>query len=506
MQKFSKIFQQHNRNAWCLKIVKAIVACISLATLSMIPLWLPLLSGPAFHHALPSRMDYISALLLLLLLTFLFLLIFLVIRFLSPVRRRIIGGCVLFAFLLCTFDRLRVNVGHIISDQLNANLIFKISPLILVGLLVFVFKKMYLKYWSIVFWMSPFSAIVIFQLVLRITFAPPPEQLGFNRLVPTSLKLFTNRVVWIVFDELDYRLAFTERPRSSILQNFDRLANKSVNFSNALPPAQMTAISIPSLIDGKAYIASYPTSKDNLVLRLEDNTLSTWGSRKNVFSDNLEINGNSAVVGWFLPYTRVFSGRLDYSQWEPNSPDRYIGLESELVPTMCNHLKAFNAFSKRELHRQTLESCVKHAAQVVANEKYSLCFVHLPIPHLPSTQPWQYNLPQGTAVNYFRNLSLADQVLGKIMQQLEKSPAVCNTTVIVSSDHHWRNSRLYDSKSDPRVPLIIRFPNQTERIELTNNFKTVNTRYLIQDIMRAFNLVDAAYGEKLIKRYFANQE
>lgn len=483
---------------------KALLACTSLAALSMTPLWLSLLTGPAFHHALPSKTDCISGLVLLALVTMLIVLVFKVSRSANANIRPIIGSCLLFCFLFFPLDRLRANIGHFLYNQINLGILFKLSPIVLITILIFLSKKFYLKYWRFMLIASPFSAFVVVQLFLKILASGSREHLGFDRRISKNSPEIINRVVWIIFDELDYRLAFIERPRDLKLKNFDHLANESVNLSFALPPAQMTSISIPSLIDGKTYIASYPSSKNDLILRLEDSSLSIWGSRENIFTDMQENNRRSAAVGWFLPYTRIFSDKLDYSRWEPNSPERYIGTSDAFFPTMWNHLQAFNMLSKREFHKQTVESCIQNAMQVVADERYSLCFIHLPIPHLPSIAPWKYNEPQGDAVNYFRNLAAADQALGDLLGKLTASSVLCKTTVIVSSDHHWRKSREYDGKTDLRVPFIIRFPKQCNRIDIKNKFDTVKTRFLVQDIIKESRTMDLANGERIMGSYVSN--
>lgn len=484
--------------------MKVLLVSMSLAALSMTQLWLSLLAGPAFHHTLPSRIDYTSGLVLFVLLSLLIVFLFKLMQSANQSVRRIVGPCLLIVFLLSPLDCLRVNIGAVLSSKISSSQYFKFSPILLLPILFFSPSKSYPKFLICLLLASPFSAFVVCQLLFGIMTGGPRERMGVNCQGPTNPQEVVNRVVWIVFDELDYRLAFLERPRDVFLRNFDHLANESVNFSFALPPAQMTAISIPSLIDGHTYISSYPSSCSNLILRSEDKSLSRWGSRENLFTDMQQGNHLSAAVGWFLPYTRIFSDKLHYSWWEPNSPQRYIGNGDDLLSTMRNHIKAFNPIFKREFHNQTLEACVQNTMQVVASEKYSLCFIHLPIPHLPSTQPWRYNEPQGTVVNYFRNLIVADQVLGEVLSKLKGSSGFNKTTVIVSSDHHWRSSQQYDGKTDLRVPLIIRFPDQNYRVDIDRKFDTVETRYLIKDIIRATNLTDVEYGKKIIKKHLSN--
>ena len=59
------------------------------------------------------------------------------------------------------------------------------------------------------------------------------------------------RVVWIIFDELDYRLSFPERPTTVNMPEFDRLRAQSLFASDAFSPRNMTQTSVLSLLTGK---------------------------------------------------------------------------------------------------------------------------------------------------------------------------------------------------------------------------------------------------------------
>ena len=44
------------------------------------------------------------------------------------------------------------------------------------------------------------------------------------------------RVVWIIFDEADYRMIFEQRPASLEMPEFDRLREESLSANNAISP------------------------------------------------------------------------------------------------------------------------------------------------------------------------------------------------------------------------------------------------------------------------------
>ena len=61
------------------------------------------------------------------------------------------------------------------------------------------------------------------------------------------------RVIWVVFDEMDQRLAFDARPSDLALPEFDRIRAEAVVADHATPTADWTVIALPSLISGRIF-------------------------------------------------------------------------------------------------------------------------------------------------------------------------------------------------------------------------------------------------------------
>jgi membrane-anchored protein YejM (alkaline phosphatase superfamily) len=102
------------------------------------------------------------------------------------------------------------------------------------------------------------------------------------------------------------------------------------------------------------------------------------------------------------------------------------------------------------------------------------------------------------AESYFANLKVADRILGRCVDQIRNSPCAHNTTLIVSSDHSWRASKLYDNKADYRVPLIVHFAGQSRRTDLGPMVHTVNTRKLISEIIAKDTVINADLGKNIL--------
>jgi hypothetical protein len=54
----------------------------------------------------------------------------------------------------------------------------------------------------------------------------------------------------------------------------------------------------------------------------------------------------------------------------------------------------------------------------------------------------------------------------------------------VSTDHSWRDSRVYDGRRDLRVPFCIKSPRENKSITYPGAFNTVLTHDLILAILR----------------------
>ena len=295
------------------------------------------------------------------------------------------------------------------------------------------------------------------------------------------------RVVWILFDELDYRLVFEKRPDGIDLPAFDKLRRESFFATQAFPPAQGTILSLPSLLLGEYVKAYYPTGPAHAELRYgSEPSLVSFEDLPNVFSKAYDTGARTAVVGWFHPYCRLFSkwmgrchtgSRIGFSH-KPQLLSNMVSMVGRLGTVRWERSRHI------ALHSETFEK----AKAIVGNEQYDFVFLHLPIPH----PPFIYDLKRKRisqwvrfhAKSYFGNVVLSDHVLGELRKEMEASGTWDRTTMIVSSDHRWRDSHSFDDKEDPRIPFFVKISGGTEGIEYHRPINTVKTDALVQAALR----------------------
>jgi hypothetical protein len=297
------------------------------------------------------------------------------------------------------------------------------------------------------------------------------------------------RVVWMIFDEMDQRLTFEQRPATLQMPEIDRLRREFLCATNAYPPGENTIESVPGLLTGRRISAASPKNASDLALTLADTgQVVAWSELPTVFDSARELGVNTALVGWFHPYRRVVNRSLSYCAWYPTP--KYQSVRALNVgEAMSNELQSL--LGNFRLRRQFADICratLADSLSVVTNAAYGLVFLHLPPPHLPgvfnpATGRFTY-WDMSRVPTYFHNLALADRTLGQLRQAMQASGQWDKTWVILSADHSWRESRLYDGRRDLRVPFIIKAPGAAQSLTCSTPINTCLTHDLALAILR----------------------
>ena len=312
----------------------------------------------------------------------------------------------------------------------------------------------------------------------------PPPMLAVHSAQP--------RVVWIIFDEMDYRVTFEKPAAGFQFPEFDRLRQESVSATRANAPADLTIMSMPALILGRP-IAAFPADNacDMTITFADTGGTSAWFGHPSVFSEARKLGFNTALVGWFIPYDRELGDVLNFCAWYPYPPyeparaETFSGELWQQIDSLTETVHLRRLFLK--MHVESLQASLP----LVTNSAYGLTLLHLPAPHKPGIYlPDQDKFSamamshMSKATAYFDNLVLADRELGKLRRAMESSGQWDTTWVILSADHSWRESKLYDGLRDYRVPFLVKPPGSAASGDYTRPFNTILTRDLILAILR----------------------
>jgi len=340
--------------------------------------------------------------------------------------------------------------------------------------------------------------------------------LAAARLTKTKL---TTRVLWIIFDEMDQRMSFGERPASLEMPELDRLRNESVYAVNAYPPAPTTYMSLPALITGKLVANVAPTRPDELMVRFDgEQSAVGWSTQPNVFSEARQSGFKTGLAGWCHPYCEVIGSSLSRcEEVKENS-----GAEFTLKASMFSHAQGLiSTIPLVQLASMPIIQRVDFVNQIVTTgerRKYmvrygrvlesalnaavdpdlDLVFVHSPSPHPPGIYDRTKNDFSLESKNgYVDNLKLVDRTIGELRRAMEQTGAWDKTTIIISADHWWRtemwsrgpfwtreDAALSHGKTDHRVPFLVKLSGQREQVTYTSGFNTIVTHDLILALMR----------------------
>jgi hypothetical protein len=129
---------------------------------------------------------------------------------------------------------------------------------------------------------------------------------------------------------------------------------------------------------------------------------------------------------------------------------------------------------------------------VARDPSVQLTFLHFHGSHVPYVydrfaRQFSTTDPDGRGYNpkhYMDGLALADRSLGRLRTTLEQAHSWDATTVLLSSDHWYRESQALDGKTDKRVPFLLKMAGQTAPVQCDTPFNTTITQGLVVAILR----------------------
>jgi hypothetical protein len=329
------------------------------------------------------------------------------------------------------------------------------------------------------------------------------------------------RLVWIVFDEFDQRVAFDQRPAGLALPELDHWQQQEFQATAAYPPAGMTFLSMPALFTGLPVTQASPAGPDDLALTVAgraDPIL--WSRQETIFRRLRAAGGDSALVGWYHPYGRILGADLIDCFWESNeadslfveaaSPAAVIGKLGSWVlryVPLSPRLQISNSDRYRQVWVDYFRSIRDQSRRMLADPAWDLLVIHSSIPHprgLYNRHTGQMmQLADTYASSYLDNLVLLDRTLAEIRRQLENQGDWDRTAVLVSSDHWWRH-HLHDGilvpeerplakGNDHRIPFLLHLPG-SQPVRYGTPFNTLLTGDLLMalwhgEVRRADQLV-----------------
>ncbi len=465
-----------------------VIAAISLANLFLLEVWRKLIFVTKFFVPYWSWRDLISAALLVCIFSTVFILIIACSRH-SRFHHLMLHRFLYLAplALILNFAR-RHELVNIRVDLGDARLLLMGSGLAI--LLTAAFLRWHQRVLRVaevlVIGLIGFAPVTFGQAVRATLFSPPAYELA--AFLPDR-PAHAPRVVWIIFDEMDWRYSYGPRRASTFsMPAFDRLKSESFYGATAHQAGLNTITAMPSLITGETVYRSTAQSYDSLMLQFqfgEGGRETDFKDTETIFSSARNAGVNVGVVGWYLPYCRIFSTVLSECMWESlNTVVR--GTEPNLRTSFTSQLRTLSPAETRQRHIVRYSDMMSRAKMMIVDPRLGLILLHMPVPH----GPLMYDRVRGELAAftfsrnwYLDNLALTDRALGELRQSLEDAGMWDTTTILVSADHAMRRYSNINETMDSRVPFLLKMAGQRAEFEYTAPFHALITHDLILTIL-----------------------
>jgi Sulfatase len=347
----------------------------------------------------------------------------------------------------------------------------------------------------------PFCAVTFGQAIWK---AAHYDAANFSARPPAPLLLAKEspRVLWILCDEWDYRLTFVDPDPTLQLPQIARLRGEALFADHAMPPGPETPVSIPGYFTGKfVQSVAYDGPRELQVMYRGASEAVPWSTQPNIFARARELGFNTALVDWFHPTCRVLNG-LSYCKWwelamQHNSMGRTFWPLLVNQPRSLFETTMLSVFGQSLSVRQqvnTYHAILDDGLAVANDPKFGFSFVHLPIPHSPHAydrRTGRFTLKNSPIRGYIDSLALLDRTLGEIRQSMIAAGTWDKTTVLMTSDHPYREAELLDGKSDPRIPFLLKLASQKEGRLYNQPFNAILTGDFLLAVLKG-EVSDAA--------------
>jgi hypothetical protein len=446
----------------------------------------------------------------------------------TPARRRF-GQCVFLLILMFPIESVR-RYWNTVTERfdIGSNLsLWVVETLLACGFVLLLAGNTRILYPArkTALWLTLlFPALMIDFAMTHVRGEMPEAYLPRPPAVMLAPHASSSRVIWLIFDEFDQRLAFDRRPTDVRLPELDRLRSESLTADHATQVSLYTAIALPSLISGRVFTNAQAVDADELrVLREGSSQYVEWNSESNVFTQAHGLGVNSALVGWHHPYCRIIGDQLVHCFALPSTHST-AALAQEAhaaedgvwrtIPQLFQR-QAYNLAdmlhsreepaSERlrdsEVQRDQQQQYFRirdEAYRQAADPRVGLLFVHLPTPHpFPIYNRRKASFELSGTLDYFDNLALVDRTIGELRRTLEQAGLWERTSLLVTGDHglrapSWAGHLGWTSELDQltgrqnpvNVPFILKIGGSAQPAAMARSFSNVVSADMVLAVLR----------------------
>jgi arylsulfatase A-like enzyme len=218
-------------------------------------------------------------------------------------------------------------------------------------------------------------------------------------------------------------------------------------------------VSIPSILLGTAVVAARPENANELLVRFQGGEPRRLTLEPHLFRELAAKGFLTAVVGWHLPYCRIFGDDLAscFSQPRRDPQPR----QDSVTAAMLKQVQSLFYLLERNEHIVEYETLMERARAAAADPEFDFVYLHLPVPHGPpiyDRDSQQMSIARFSREWYLDNLALADRALGELRTSMEAAGVWDRSAVVLTSDHVWLLAHKFVGSADTHVPFLVRVP------------------------------------------------
>ena len=313
-----------------------------------------------------------------------------------------------------------------------------------------------------------------------------------------------NKIIHFIFDELDPEIV--EKQKNKNLNNFFK---SSDHYINAYTKGQGTLQNMISILTGKELIKIVPNvksdftfSNNNVFYKYQNNKISV-ADNKNIFSILNKKKYKVGVMGIYHRYCNIFykdlnqcieTGDETYSIKNIGFKEYFFYSIASMIPasSKIKYTKKYSYSNFLDYNFPTLRvnNILKYEKKIpnlIKNNDYIL--IHIPLPHAPwiykdgkfnvNDQPTQDGFDLD---GYYNNVLITDIFFQEIINKIKSMGLYDESTIILSSDHGWRNKPGFSYLGNNKFVLAIKNSYQKEPKTIPKKFGLHNILKIIENI------------------------
>lgn len=469
--------------------IKDFLVAFSFVNLCFMRVWIALIypENYFFEQNLPVILDYGALILNIIFFSALAYFIIYKTRKITSLKIKVAFTIIFLITSLIPLNFIRLSFGFRFVSFLNSHVIFIILNIFIIILLIYLIRfhlKTFLKviYISLLI-ISPYGFINIIQTTLLNQGKPQNRFIQVNNKQPIKRQ----RVILFIFDELDYYRLFI-KSNNPQLTTIEDLKYSSLFALKAYSPSNRTILSILSYINGRTIIDAQPINESDANLKIDGipNQIKISSFISNLFSNIYSLGYKTALIGWHIPYCRL------YGEWTDSCFIESSQLSNEfLKPTLFSKVKkqiqSLNPLYGRIRNIEYFKKISQEVENALGRPNIDFIYVHWPIPHMPGLYDTKKQIlsPYIYTDEYNSNLTLINKILQDTIGLMKKNNVWDDTILIITSDHGWRSRPENEKQWIRRIPFMIKLAgkNMTYK-EINEPFNTLILYDLIPALLK----------------------